>query len=173
MPTKRSPKRTRKGLAAVPPGYRTVTPYLSVEGGAAAMKFYEKAFGARRLSEVLTPDGKLVHGRVRIGDSIVMMSDVFEGARTASPSRLGTSTVTLHIYSKNVDALWAKAVAAGAKVAMPLETQFWGERYGQLIDPFGHHWSLSMRVAMTRAQRDAMRRDAMAAFSKDQHPGTG
>ncbi len=170
MAKKRSAPRTRKGPSAIPPGFRTVTPYLSLEGGVKAVAFYVKAFGARRISEVLSPDGRLVHGRIRVGDSIVMMSDVLEGSRTASPARLGSSTVTLHVYSKNVDALWARAVAAGAKVAMPLENQFWGERYGQLIDPFGHHWSLSMRVKMSRAEQDKMRRSAMAAFANDEHP---
>jgi len=170
MQKRRSPRRPHRRPSAIPPGFRTVTPYLSLEGGAAALEFYRKAFGAKKLSEVLTPDGKLVHGRIRIGDSIVMLSDVFEGARASSPARLGTSTVTLHIYSKNVDALWSRAVAAGARVAMPLGNQFWGERYGQLIDPFGHLWSLSMRVAMSRAERDAMQREAMAGFSTDKPP---
>lgn len=154
----------------IPPGYGTVTPYLTVDGGIAALEFYKKAFGARELRRRVTPDGKLIHGRVRIGDTIVLLSDVFPDSSTAAPSSIGTTTVTLHIYSKNVDALWDRAVAAGAKVAMPLENQFWGERYGRLIDPFGHHWSLAMRVRVSRTELEAKRREADAAFARGEHP---
>ncbi|MGB6500828.1 MAG: VOC family protein [Thermoplasmata archaeon] len=158
------------GISPIPPGYPTIIPYLAVAGGTAALDFYKKAFGAKELARQVTPDGKLVHGRLRIGDSIVMMSDVFPGAGVASPAAVGTTTVTLHLYSKNVDALWDRAVAAGAKVTMPLENQFWGERYGHLLDPFGHHWSLSMRVKMSRAEKAAKQKDAMASFSAGEHP---
>jgi PhnB protein len=150
----------------------TVTPYLSVEGGVAALEFYQRAFGAQELARGLTPDGKLMHGRLRIGNSTIMISDVFPGSSTASPNQLGTTTVTLHIYSDEVDALWARALAAGARVLMPLEDQFWGERYGQLADPFGHHWSLSMPVAMTPAKRRALEAEAMVSFSQDQRPSS-
>lgn len=148
-----------------------MTPYLSVVGGLAAIEFYKKAFGARELLRRVTPDGKLIHGRLRIGTSIVLLSDVFPDSETASPASIGTTTVTLHIYTKNVDALWDRAVAAGAKVMMPLENQFWGERYGQLLDPFGHRWSLSMRVKMARSDMAAKQQDAEAAFARGEHPG--
>ncbi|HKS60039.1 MAG TPA: VOC family protein, partial [Thermoplasmata archaeon] len=131
------------------------------------------AFGARELARETTPDGKLVHGRIRIGDSIVMLSDVFPGADSSAPTDVGTSTVTLHVYSRDVDALWNRALGAGARVRMPLENQFWGERYGQLIDPFGHHWSLSMRIPMTRAEKQAKQAAAMEALSHGEHPGDG
>lgn len=140
-------------------------------GGAAALDFYPKAFGAKILARQLTPDGKLVHGRLRIGKSLFMVSDVFPGGDVAAPSTVGTTTVTLHLYSKNVDALWDRAVGAGAKVTMPLENQYWGERYGHLQDPFGHHWSLSMRVKMSRAEKAAKQKDAMASFARGEHPG--
>lgn len=158
-------------LSPVPPGFRTLTPYLSVVGGVAAMEFYKKAFGARELLRRVTPDGKLIHGRLQIGDSILMLSDVFPDSATAAPSSIGTTTVTLHLYSKNVDSLWDKAVAAGAKVVMPLENQYWGERYGQLVDPFGHRWSLSMRIKMSRTEMEGKRREAEAAFARGEHPG--
>jgi uncharacterized glyoxalase superfamily protein PhnB len=167
-------KRARAGgsprIAPIPAGYPTVVPYLAVADGVAALDFYEKAFGAKVQARELTPDGKLIHGRLRIGDAILMLSDVFPGSDVTAPSTVGTTTVTLHIYSRNVDALWDRAIAAGATVAMPLENQYWGERYGHLRDPFGHHWSLSMRVRMSRAEKDAKRKDAMAAFLRGEHP---
>jgi uncharacterized glyoxalase superfamily protein PhnB len=147
-----------------------VTPYLSIDGGEAALEFYKKAFGARELVRQTTPDGKLMHGRIKIGDSIVMISDVFPGSDSAAPTKLGTSTVVLHIYAKDVDQLWERALAAGARVAMPLEETFWGERYGKLVDPFGHHWSLSQRVKMSKAEKQAKEAEAMAAFSQERHP---
>lgn len=172
---KTSTKRPSAGAAtspsAIPPGFHTVTPYLSVDGGIAALEFYKRAFGARELVRRTTPDGRLIHGRIRIGDAIVMLSDVFPDATTAAPSAIGTTTVTLHIYSKNVDALWDRAVAAGAKVSMPLENQYWGERYGQLIDPFGHHWTLSMRVTVDREEMETKRLEAEASFAREERPG--
>jgi uncharacterized glyoxalase superfamily protein PhnB len=142
-----------------------------VTGGVAALEFYKKAFGAKELERELTPGGKLIHGRLRIGDSMLMLSDVFPGSNVASPSAVGTTTVTLHIYSKDVEALWDRAIAAGAKVTMPLEDQYWGERYGHLLDPFGHHWSLAMRVKMPRAERAAKKKYAMEAYARGDHPG--
>jgi len=148
-----------------------VIPYLAVTNGASALDFYRKAFGARVLAREIAPDGKLIHGRLKIGDSIVMLSDVFPGGGAASPASAGVTTVTLHLYSKDVDALWDRAVAAGAKVTMPLENQYWGERYGHLLDPYGHRWSLSMRVRMTAREKAAKRKEAMEAFARGQHPG--
>lgn len=159
------------GISPIPPGFPTIVPYLAVYGGVAALEFYKKAFGARELARQTTPDGKLIHGRLRFGQSLVMLSDVFPGADVAAPSSVGTTTVTLHLYSKDVDRLWDRAVAAGAKVTMPLENQYWGERYGHLQDPFGHHWSLSMRVRMSRAERARKQAEAHAAFERGEHPG--
>jgi PhnB protein len=166
-PARKSPK--GRGLP-IPPGFHTVTPSLAVVGGVAALEFYKAAFGAKELIRNTTPDGKLVHGRIRIGDSIVLLSDVFEGSDRVAPSTVEATTVTLHLYSKDVEALWNRAVAAGAKVTMPLGDQYWGERYGHLVDPFGHHWSLSMRIRMSKAVRDAKAKEAMKAFSQGEHP---
>jgi len=174
MPRSKSPKRRRSsrptGPSPVPPGYPTIIPYLAVQGGVAALEFYKKAFGAKELARTTTPDGKLIHGRLRLGDSLIMLSDVFPGADVASPSTVGTTTVTLHLYAKDVDRVWDRAVAAGAKVTMPLENQYWGERYGHLLDPFGHHWSLAMRIRMSKAEKDAKRAEAHAAFARGEHP---
>jgi len=95
-----------------------------------------------------------------------MMSDAFPGGDSSSPSMAGTTTVNLHIYSKDVNKLWARAVAAGAEPTMPLEDQFWGERYGKLRDPFGHVWSVAMPVRMTKQEMEQKRQAAMAMFEK-------
>ena len=175
MPARRRSKNPRRrpapAVSPIPPGYPSVIPYLAVSNGVAALDFYVKAFGAKLLARELTPDGKLVHGRLKIGNSIVMLSDVFPGADVTAPATVGTTTVTLHLYSKNIDALWDRAVGAGAKITMPLENQYWGERYGHLLDPFGHHWSLSMRIRMSRAERAAKQKEAMASFAQGVHPG--
>jgi PhnB protein len=167
----RSPsrKKTSKSLSPAPPGFRMVTPYLAVNGGAQALEFYKKALGARELSRETTPDGKVLHARMKIGDSIVMLSDQF-GVPTVSGSTPMDTSVTLHVYSRDVGKLWQRATAAGAKVVMPIDNQFWGERYGQLVDPFGHRWSLSMRVKMSKQEREAKQKAAMAMFAQNQHP---
>jgi PhnB protein len=169
--TKRAKRSESTKTNAIPPGFHTVTPYLTLNGAADALEFYKKAFEAKELARETTPDGKVIHGRVRIGDSIIMMSDEFPGSDTKSPKSIGGTTGTLHIYSKNVDSLWQRAVSAGAKVAMPLDNQFWGERYGQLVDPFGHRWSLSMRIKMSPKEMEAKRQAAMAMFAQGEHPG--
>ncbi len=158
-------------ITPIPPGFRSVTPYLAINGASQAIEFYKKAFGAKELDRQPMPDGKLMHARIKVGDSIVMMSDEFPGSGIKAPTSLGTTTATLHIYSKNVDKLWQQALAAGAKVAMPLDNQFWGERYGQLVDPFGHRWSISMQIKMKPEEMEAKRQQAMAMFSQGEHPG--
>jgi PhnB protein len=158
-------KAARK-VAPVPPGFRTVTPYLSVHGGAEAMEFYKRAFGAKELRRETTPDGKIIHGRLKIGDSIVMISDQFE-----APNAAAGSPVTLHIYSKDTDRLWQQATAAGAKVRFPLADMYWGERDGQLVDPFRHRWSISMQIQMSKEERARKQKEAMAMFDQNEHPG--
>ncbi len=159
-------------MEPIPPGFSSVTPYLAINGAAQAIEFYKKAFGAKEFERErqATPDGRLIHGRIKIGDSIVMMSDVFPGSNLKDPMAAGTSTVTLHIYSRNVDKLWEQATGAGAKVTMPLDNQFWGERYGQLEDPFGHHWSVSQRVKMSPKEMKEKQEQAMAMFNQGQRP---
>jgi PhnB protein len=171
--TKRTAKRPRlaQKLSPIPPGMRTVTPYLFIAGAAQALEFYKRAFGAKEISRQPTPDGKLIHAMMKIGDSFVMLSDAFEESSTRSPTSVGALTSMLHVYTKDVDKLWNQALAAGAKVAMPLDDVFWGERYGQLEDPFGHRWTLSMRIPMSREEREAKQKAAMAMFAHGEHPG--
>ena len=161
---KSKPKKAK--VEPIPKGFRTITPYLSINGAAEAIDWYKKAFRARELYREAMPDGKLMHARIRIGDSIVMMSDIIPGPNAPSQTASGKLPVALHIYMKNVDKLWQEAVDAGAKVIMPLDNQFWGERYGQLTDPFGHTWSMSEQIKMSKAERDEKQKQAMAMFSQ-------
>jgi PhnB protein len=175
MPKSKSSKKAKKAkkpakVAPIPPGFGTVTPYLTIKGATEALEFYKKAFSAKELSRQPTPDGKLMHARIRIGDSIVMMSDEMQGGFAKSPSTVGASTVTLHIYTKNVDKFFQQAVEAGAKATMPVDNQFWGERYGQLEDPFGHHWSISQRIKMSPKEMKEKQEQAMAMFAQGEHP---
>src|SRR5438094_1802928 len=164
---KSKPKKAK--VDPVPKGFRTVTPYLSINGAAAAIDWYKKAFGAREIVREPTPDGKLMHAQIRMGDSILMMSDVFPGASSQSPDVLGNSSVTLQVYVKNVDKLWQQAADAGAKITMPLDNMFWGERYGQLTDPFGHHCSRSEQIKMSKAERDEEQEQDITVLSKTQY----
>ena len=132
-------------VKAVPEGFHTITAHLSVRGGDKAIEFYKKAFGAQVLGVHHTPDGKVMHGMLKVGDSFLMLADEFPGMGTPAPQTLGGSPVVLNIYVEDVDALWNQAVAAGATVTMPLADQFWGDRYGQVKDPFGHGWALGSR----------------------------
>lgn len=135
----------KKSLKGVPDRYHTVTPSLVVDGAAKAIEFYKKAFGAEELGRAPGPGGKLMHAEIRIGDSVIMMSDEFPewGGCQSSKALKDGSPVTLHIYVDDADALFAKATAAGAKVKMPMMDAFWGDRYGRVTDPFGHEWSIA------------------------------
>ena len=127
----------------IPEGMHSVTPHLVCSDAAKAIDFYKKAFGAVETARMATPDGKIMHAAVKIGDSTVMLVDEFPQWGSLGPNALKGTPVTLHIYLKDVDAAFAKAVDAGATVKMPLEDMFWGDRYGQVTDPFGHVWSMA------------------------------
>ena len=130
----------------VPHDMHTVTPHLVCDGAADAIEFYKKAFNAVETARMQTPDGKIMHASVRIGDSAVMLVDEFPDYGSVGPKKLNGSPVTLHVYVPDADRAFAQAVAAGATVRMPLENQFWGDRYGQVVDPFGHIWSIATHV---------------------------
>lgn len=133
-----------KQAKPIPDPYQAVTPYLVVRGAARAIEFYQRAFGAKELSRSPGPDGKLMHAEVQIGDSIVMLCDEMPQMKGwVAPPSLGGTTVALHIYTEDVDALFQRAVSAGAKPSLPLMDAFWGDRYGKVTDPFGHEWSLA------------------------------
>ena len=136
-------------VSPIPKHLHTITPRLVVRDGNAAIDFYKVAFGAEELGERFSgPDGELIHAEVRIGDSVVMISDEGgDGAPARSPQSLGEVVTTiLATYWEDVDAAWERACAAGAEVVYPLEDQFYGERGGRLRDPFGHQWMLSQHT---------------------------
>jgi len=124
----------------IPDGYHSVTPYLIVKGGPQAIAFYEKAFGAQLLFRMMEPDGRVGHAELEIGDSRVMLADEHPDIGARSPQSIGGSPVTIHLYVEDVDATVARAVAAGARITRPVADQFYGDRNGGLVDPFGHVW---------------------------------
>ena len=129
----------------IPEGYNSITPYLCCRNAGAAIDFYKKAFGATELMQMGSPDGKVGHAEIQIGDSRVMLADEFPEMGFLSPQSLGGSPVMIHLYVGDVDATAETAVAAGAKVVRAVEDQFYGDRGGQLDDPFGHKWYVSTR----------------------------
>jgi PhnB protein len=128
---------------AIPEGFRGATPYLCVRGGAAAIEFYTAAFGATELMRLAEPDGRIGHAEIRIGDATIMLSDEYPEMDVVSPQSLGGTPVLIHLYVEDVDALFARAVAAGAIVKRAPADQFYGDRSGTLVDPFGHRWMLA------------------------------
>jgi PhnB protein len=133
-------------VKAIPDGYHTVTPYLCIEGAAPAIEFYKKAFGARELMRMPTPDGKIGHAEIQIGDSRIMLADESQQMGTRSPQTLGGSPVTILLYVEDVDKMFNQAVAAGAKAERPPKNEFYGDRSSALRDPFGHRWYIHTHV---------------------------
>jgi PhnB protein len=126
-----------------------LSPHLTVDNAAAAIDFYVNAFDAVEVVRVPRPDGKLVHASVRINGFLVMLNDDFpemSGGKSMTPKALGGTPVTIHLTVTDVDAMFQRALNAGATEIVPLEEQFWGDRYGMVADPFGHHWSLGQPV---------------------------
>ena len=127
-------------MQAVPTGHHTVTPYLAIRNAAAGLEFYKNAFGAIESYRLTMPDGRVGHAEIRLGDSIIMLADEFPEYGGKAPETLGGSPVNLHLYVEDVDAFFTRALAAGAKERKPIMDQFYGDRSGQLEDPFGHLW---------------------------------
>jgi len=134
-------------IKAVPEGYHTLTPHMTVRDAARAIEFYKQAFGAVERGVMKGPDGKIMHAELRIGDSICMLADEFPEYGSLSPLSTGGSGMGLHIYVEDVDSAFDRAIKAGASVEMPLSDMFWGDRYGKLADPFGHKWSIATHKA--------------------------
>ena len=147
-------------------GYHSVTPYLIVDGAARAIDYYKEALGAVEAVRMDGPDGKIAHAEIKIGDSFVMLADETPEEGRPSPKTLGGTTVLLMIYVPDVDAMFLKAIAAGGKQLMPVENQFYGDRSGKILDPFGHVWLISTHVEdvspeeMDRRVQESMKQQA-------------
>ena len=134
-------------VQAIPKGYHTITPFMTVRDAARAIEFYKQAFGAKEKGVMKGPEGKVMHAELVIGDSIIMLADEFPEFGSLSPQSIGGSGTGLHIYIEDVDSAFDRAVKAGATVEMPVADMFWGDRYGKLRDPFGHKWSIGTHKA--------------------------
>lgn len=130
----------------IPAGYHSVTPYLIVSDGKKAIEFYKQAFGATEVLRLQSPDGKIGHAEVKIGDSHVMLADEFPEMGAKSPKSIGGTPVGLAVYVPDVDRVFAQAIAAGGKEERPVQDQFYGDRSGTLIDPFGHKWTIATHI---------------------------
>ncbi len=132
-----------KATRYMPEGYHTVTPYLIVRGAADAIEFYKRAFNATELFRMPMPNGKIGHAEIRIGNSHVMLADEMPEMNIRAPESFGGTPVGMYLYVEDADAVFNRAVAAGAKVDRPLADQFYGDRNGAIIDPYGHKWSIA------------------------------
>ena len=132
-------------VRAIPEGYHTMTPGLTCKNTAQAIDFYKSVFGAKEIMRMPGPGGMIMHAEIQIGDSRMMLADEFPGMSIA-PTPGAMSPVSIFMYTEDVDAVFNRAVSAGAKVDMPLMDQFWGDRYGKITDPFGHHWGLAQHM---------------------------
>ena len=150
-------------VKAIPHGYHTVAPYLAVDGAEQAIEFYKRAFGARERTRMQSPDGKIAHAELEIGDSVVMLSDPFPQFATKPPTELGGTSASVMMYVEDVDAVVKQAVDAGASLEREVEDQFWGDRFGAVIDPFGHVWSLATHVEDVPPEEMAKRAQAAIA----------
>ena len=150
----------------IPEGYHTLTPYLAVENAAEAIEFYKRAFGASEHMRMPGPNGTIAHAEIRIGDSLVMLSDPFPQSSVRPPKQLGGTSASLFMYVEDVDAVFKRAVDAGATVTTEVADQFWGDRFGSVTDPYGHLWSIATHVEDLTEQEIAERSEAaMAAMS--------
>jgi len=142
----KAPAKKSKKVLPIPKGYRTITAHLVCRNAGGAMAFYTKAFGAKARMSMPTPDGKVAHAEMQIGDSLLMIADEMPEMGATAPETIGGSAVHMFLYVKDIDAAFARAVGAGAKADMPPMNMFWGDRYAKLTDPFGHKWSMATHV---------------------------
>ena len=132
----------------IPDGYHTITPYIVLEDASAGIEFYKKAFDAKARGKMPTPDGRLMHAEIQIGDSIIMMSSEFPemGGTAKSPKKAGFATSSLLIYAEDTDAVFQNAIKQGATEVMAPQDMFWGDRYAKVRDPFGHEWQIATHI---------------------------
>ncbi len=153
-------------VTAIPAGHHTVTPYLAIQDAVKALEFYKKAFGATESCRLMMPDGRLGHAEIRLGDSVIMLSDEFPKYGGQALQTLGGSPVSIHLYVEDVDAFFKSALVAGAKERKPVADQFYGDRSGQLEDPFGHLWWVATHKEDIAPEEMQKRMQAMFAGEK-------
>ena len=147
----------------IPEGYHSVTPYLTLDNANEAIEFYKRAFGARERMRMPMPDGKVAHAELEIGDSLIMLSDAFPQSSSKPPKELGGTTGGVFLYVEDVDEVVRQAIDAGATVVMEVEDMFWGDRFGTVLDPFGHMWSVATHTEdLTEEEIEQRAREAMA-----------
>jgi PhnB protein len=151
-------------VSPIPEGFHSLTPYLVVDDGEKAIKFYEKAFGAKLIDKSTIPNSKkIMNAQLQIGDSMLMLCDEMPEQGSKGPNKLHGTTVMVHFYTPDATASWKRALDAGVEVVMPIDVTFWGDRYGMVRDPFGHLWSIASRVKkLSHAEMEA---GAAKAFS--------
>jgi len=157
-----------KAKSPIPEGVHTITPHLTVKGAAQAMEFYKKAFGATEIARMPGPGGMIMHAAMKIGDSRFYLNDeIPQPGGTVSPTTLKGTCVVLNLYVADSDKLYNQAVSAGAKATMPIADQFWGDRYGQVTDPYGHVWAIATRKEdLTPAEMEERGRQFMASMAQ-------
>jgi PhnB protein len=150
----------------IPQGFGTVSPYLAVDDATAAIEFYARAFGAEETSRMAAPDGSIAHASLRIGNSMLMLSDPFPMQTVKPPRQLGGSSVVIFLYVDDTDAVFQRAVDAGATANMPPDDMFWGDRFAEVADPFGHVWQIATQKEQLSEEEIGERaRKAMADMS--------
>jgi PhnB protein len=149
----------------IPDGFRTVTPYLAVDDAVAAIEFYVRAFGAQELARMPAPDGTIAHATISVGDSMLMLSDPYPMSTVKPPKEIGGTSVAVFLYVEDTDAVFQRAVDAGATPSMPPEDMFWGDRFAQVADPFGHVWQIAThKEDVSEEEVDRRAREAMSGM---------
>jgi len=149
-------------VRAIPEGYHSISPSLTCKNAARAIEFYKSVFGATEVMRMPGPEGKIMHAELKIGDSIIFINDEIPGMAEA-PAPGVTPSLFMFLYTEDVDSVYNRAVSMGSMVVMPLENMFWGDRYGKVMDPFGHQWGIAQHVEDVAPQEMKRRQDAMAA----------
>ena len=151
-------------VKAIPEGYQSITPYLRIQGASEAIEFYRRALGATEVMRMPMPDGRIGHAELRIGSSVIMLADEFPEMNIRGPKSLGGTSVSFCLYLDDVDKAFKRAVDAGATVSRPVQDQFYGDRSGTVIDPYGHEWTIATHKEDLTPEE--MNRRAEAAFAQ-------
>lgn len=146
----------------IPDGYHAISPSLTCKNATKAIEFYKKAFGAKELTRVPSPDGKIAHAELKVGDSIIFLNDEVPGI-TAAPVESPDPGFSLYLYVTDVDSVFQTALSAGARSELRPQNMFWGDRFGKVVDPFGHHWAVATHVEDVSVEEGKRRMESAAA----------